>query len=404
MKRTRRIAQLGFLALTLAGVFLLGGNAERWCPLGGVEALYTYAAEGNMICSLGTSNFFILGGVLVMTLLLRRAFCGYMCPIGAISEWVHALARRTGIASLHVPDRLDRLLAPLKYAVLAAILFFTWRAGELLFRACDPCYALISRHGTDITIWAYVAAGAILLVSLVIVLPFCRWLCPFAAVLHLFSRFGLARIKRDSATCTSCRQCAKACPMAIPVDRLRQVTAARCIACMSCLEACPHRQSDTIVWGPADRLGRRWSQAVLVLVLLLCTAGAVSAAYMFPLPSFVKSRDVPPPEEIAAVRLKIENVSCRGRANYLWWFLDRDDMDRIPGWLKVEAWPGPGMVDVHVSYDPAKTDAEAVKRAITEWYFDAVQNRWRESPFRIQGYDPLGLGSETPREPPPSSL
>ncbi len=73
MKTTRWIVQFGFLALVLTAVFVFRANCEVWCPFGGVEALYTYAAEGNMPCSLGVSNFYILGGVLVMTLLLRRA-------------------------------------------------------------------------------------------------------------------------------------------------------------------------------------------------------------------------------------------------------------------------------------------------------------------------------------------
>ena len=103
MKKARRAVQFGFLALTLGSVFVVGGNCERWCPFGGVEALYTYAAEGNLLCSLGTSNFFILGGVLAMTVLLRRAFCGYACPLGTISEWLHALGRRLRIPNVRVP-------------------------------------------------------------------------------------------------------------------------------------------------------------------------------------------------------------------------------------------------------------------------------------------------------------
>ncbi|MCY2989045.1 MAG: 4Fe-4S binding protein, partial [Planctomycetota bacterium] len=79
---TRRVVQASFLGVVVLGTFVWRANCERWCPFGGVEAIATYATEGDMLCSLGTSNFFILGGVLLMTLLLRRVFCGYICPIG----------------------------------------------------------------------------------------------------------------------------------------------------------------------------------------------------------------------------------------------------------------------------------------------------------------------------------
>jgi len=401
---TRRTVQLAFLALTLVGVFWVRGNAELWCPLGGVEALYGYLTEGTMICSLGTANFCVLGGVLLMALLLRRAFCAYVCPIGTISEWLGALAARLGIPAGRVRGLADRLLGLAKYAVLAAILLFTWRAGELLFRGYDPCYALISRHGADITWWAYVVAGGVALASLAVALPFCRWLCPMAAVLSPLAGLGLTRIKRDEANCRGCGRCAKACPMAIPVDQVPQVTAARCLSCMRCIEACPHQQAGAIYWGPPRRLGRKWPQAALVALLLLCTGGAVSAAYLFPLPSFVKSRGTPP-NRVQSVRLRIENLSCRGRANLLFWFLDRNDLDELPGYLKLEAWPGPGWAEARITFDPAQTDEKRIQRAIVEPYYNLATESWWKSPFRVEGYDPLALDADlaAPRGPPGSA-
>lgn len=389
MKITRRIVQFAFLALVLGGVFVWGANAERWCPFGGVEAAYAYLGEGNMLCSLGVSNFYILGGVLLATLLLRRAFCGYVCPIGTLSEWLAAAGRRLKLPALRVEGRLDRALGLLKYAVLALILALTWRAGELIFRGFDPCYALIGRHGADVTPWTYVAAGAVVVASLAVMLPFCRWLCPLAAVLNPISRFGLARVKRDAASCPGCGRCAEACPMAIPVDRLAQVTAARCLSCLNCVEACPQGSSGALCWGPPERLGRRWPQAVLVAVLLACIGGAVAASYAVPLASFVKTNGVAPPARTAVLDLRIENLSCRGRANYLFWFLERDDEYRLPGHLRLEAWPGPGMADARITYDPAQTGEEAIRRAITEPYFDGQGDFWRHSPFAIEGYDLL---------------
>ncbi|MBN2561872.1 MAG: 4Fe-4S binding protein [Phycisphaerae bacterium] len=389
MKTTRRVVQFGFLCLTLAGVFVLRGNAERWCPFGGVEALYTYATEGNMTCSLAISNFYILGGVIVMTLLLRRAFCGYMCPIGTISEWLQRGAARLGIGPARVPRRLDRWLSILKYVVLAIILYFTYRASELVFRGFDPCYALISRHGEDITVWAYVVAGAVVIGSLVVTVPFCRWLCPLAAVLNPFSRLGIARIRRNEAACLDCGKCTAACPMAISVEKVRQVTAARCLSCLDCIEACPAREDGAISWGPPAWLGRSWPRWSLIAILLLCTTTAVAASYWFPLPSFIKTRGEAP-AVTATCRLRIHDLACRGNANLLVYFLERDDAFEVPGYVKLEAWPEPGAAEARVTYDPSLCDETAIKEAITEPYYDAIGAMWRFSPFRIMDYDPTG--------------
>jgi hypothetical protein len=92
------------------------------------------------------------------------------------------------------------------------------------------------------------------------------------------------------------------------------------------------------------------------------------------------------------VDLSVEELTCRGRANLLFYFLERDDVYQIPGYFRVEAWPGPGLAKVRVTYEATVCEASAIKQAITEPYYDATANIWRSSPFRIEGYDPLSLG------------
>ena len=184
--------------------------------------------------------------------------------------------------------------------------------------------------------------------------------------------------------------------MAIPVDRLEQVTQARCLSCLSCVDACPERQAGAIFWGPPRWLGARWPQAALVAVLLLCTAGAGWAAYLFPLPAFVKVHGAPP-SQVATLRLAVANLRCRGNANLLAWFLRRDDLGPPLEYFKLEAWPNPsGPAHVQITYDPRQTDPEAIRQAITEPVYemgqDAREGFWRVSPFRIEGYDALGRG------------
>ncbi len=388
----RRIVQLFFLVLTAAAVFLVGANAERWCPFGGVEALYTYLHEGNLTCSLAVSNFYILGAVLLSALLLRRVFCGYACPIGAISEWLQKGAEKLGIKSVRVPRRLDGFLSLLKYPILVVILYLTWAAGELIFRGFDPCYALLSRHGVDITFWAYVAAGGIALFSLLITVPFCRWLCPLAAVLNPFSRFGAAKVKRNEEHCTSCRNCAKACPMAIPVNLVRTVNHARCTSCLDCVDACPEKENCALEWTlpAAPALSPRWTKPALVMIFFGIMTAAVSASYLFPLPSFMWSRGEIP-ANAAALEIEVDGLNCRGNATMLVYFLERDDELEIAGPLRLEAWPEPGPARAIILYDPAKVDEMKIKKAVTEAYYDYDADIWRASPFKITGYDPLGL-------------
>lgn len=129
---------------------------------------------------------------------------------------------------------------------------------------------------------------------------------------------------------------------------------------------------------------------MLVAILLLCTTTAVAASYLFPMPSFIRTRG-DRPDRVATVELQIEDLTCRGRANLFFYFLERDDMHAIPGYFRVEAWPDPKLADVRITYDPILGNEAAIKRAITEPYFDMTADFWRTSPFRIEGYDPLEL-------------
>ncbi len=387
--RVRFAVQAAFLVMILAGVFLFHNNVEAWCPFGGVEALYTYFHEGNLPCSLGISNFYSLGAVLLVTLLFRNVFCSYFCPIGSISEWLGRLMSRLGRSPVIVPRRLDRVLSLLKFPVLLLILFYTYRASELLFRSFDPCYALISRHGEDITFWSYVVSGAIIIGSLFVSIPFCRWLCPLAAILNPLSRFGLARIKRNPDGCIDCGKCAVACKVDIPVDEVGQVTATQCSSCGDCIDACPVEDNQALVWGPSSAFSRRWSQKILLISLGLIIAVAVIIPTLFPNPSYIYERGERP-AEIAVLDVEITPLTCRGKCSMLTLFLERDDEFLISGYLKLEAWPAPSSGRIKVSFDPAHNSVDIVKQAITVAYYDMLEDKWWISPFELSVSDPAG--------------
>ena len=391
-RSARGIAQAVALAAVVVGVFVVRGHAERWCPFGAVETAYAYVTEGNALCSVGVANFFVLGAVLLSLPLLRRAFCSHACPIGTVSEWVRGGARRLGLRPRAVPRAVDATLSLAKYVVLAGVVAVTWRIGELWFRGACPAYALLGRHGADVTAWAYVVSGGILLGSVFVALPFCRWFCPLAAVMNPFSRLGLARVGRDPGACAACGKCARACPMGIPVHEVATVTHARCTLCLDCVDACPTRDGSTLALRLAGTSGRRLSARTVAAALAVVLGVGVAGAAWFPLPSFRWSRGEIP-ATAASVDLRIADLTCRGRANLLVYFLDRDDDLAVPGPLRLEAWPAPDEGEARIVYDPSLTDADAIRAALTEPVHDPVAGIFRMSPFRIAGYDPLALGS-----------
>lgn len=380
----RRLTQLAFLALILSAVFLFGSAAERWCPFGGIETLHSYLTRGQLLCSLAVSNLYALAGVVLMTILLRRAFCSHLCPIGTITEFVGIAAKKLHLPTLRVPKAIDRVLSMLKYAVLAIILYFTWKAGELVFRTADPCYALISRHGSDITFWAYVVSGVILVASLFFTVPFCRWLCPLAAILNPLSRFAPTHVVRSDATCSHCNACSRVCPYAIDVARMDRITAARCTSCLNCVRACPSAASQgTLSWQfDTTRQSRRLPKWLPTLLIAVIVTGVALADAFFQMPSFIHERGIAP-ARTETLELNLTGLSCRGKANLLVWFVERDDDLAIAGYVKLDAWPSGDPARIRLTFDPTLTSAEAIRNALTQPSYNADDDQWTDSPFSI---------------------
>jgi polyferredoxin len=151
VRTTRHVLQGLVLVLILAGVYVFRKNVEVWCPFGGVECLSLYLHDGKMLCALGASNFFMLGAILLLTLGFRRAFCGYVCPVGAVAEAMRWVAGKLRIKRIEPPKKVDRVLSLSKYVVLAGVLWGTFAATELIARNADPCFAMIGA-GTNETV------------------------------------------------------------------------------------------------------------------------------------------------------------------------------------------------------------------------------------------------------------
>jgi polyferredoxin len=101
--------------------------------------------------------------------------------------------------------------------------------------AADAKMLLLFRDPSATTLWVL---GGLAALSLVVKHAWCRWLCPYGALLGIASYLSPLAVRRDPATCNDCRACTRACPVEIPVHARLRVVTPECTGCLSCVSAC----------------------------------------------------------------------------------------------------------------------------------------------------------------------
>lgn len=272
----RLVTQAGFALFILYTVALhllvgeQGGvittSAEGYCPFGGLETLYTFVSSGGTLVShTHLSNLVILASVLLLAVVARGAFCGWICPLGAIQEWLYAgsawLQKRIrplgrGVRTLKawagarparrfdqrgaptLIERIDGWLRYGRYVVLAWAVLGAAGYGYMVFRDYDPWAALLTIGELELTGGAIVLV-IVLVASLFVERPWCRYACPLGAAIGLAGKLSPLRIERAGPACAGCALCNNACPVGIPVDTRTAITDASCIMCLRCIDTCP---------------------------------------------------------------------------------------------------------------------------------------------------------------------
>ncbi|GAI30879.1 unnamed protein product, partial [marine sediment metagenome] len=161
--------------------------------MGGIATLYKVVADGTFIHRTRPSAIILLLGTVVLALAFRRAFCGWICPLGAMQELFATLGRRLHWRRPTHDNKIDGSLRWVKYLLLFVILFFTYRTGELVFSPYDPwaSYAHLTAGWGEIAeefLIGTIILVAALLGSMFIDRPFCRYLCPLGALLGVISK------------------------------------------------------------------------------------------------------------------------------------------------------------------------------------------------------------------------
>ena len=183
-----------------------------------------------------------------------RFVCGWLCPFGLVQDLLYKIPFVKKLRRL--PG--DRFLKYLKYVILAGFVIIlpltvldivgqgqpwfckyicpsgTLFAGIPLVASSPPLQQALGWLFT----WKVGILAVLLLLSVAVYRPFCRYLCPLGAVYGLFNPIAFYRFRVDGQKCTGCAVCQKACPMDIPV--YKTPNSPECIRCGVCRKSCPH--------------------------------------------------------------------------------------------------------------------------------------------------------------------
>jgi polyferredoxin len=258
------------------------GGVEAWLPIASLMNLKALILTGE-IPEVHAAGMFMTIAFLSISFLYRKAFCSWICPIGTVSEWLWQTGRIWFRRCLSAPRWLDLPLRSLKYILMALFLcvVVTMPVPEMREFLASP-YGMVAdvkmldffrQMGRTTAIFLAVTV----VTSLVVKNAWCRYLCPYGALMGIVALVSPTRISRNAEACIDCAKCAKACPAGLPVDRLAAVHSAECTACMTCVAVCPAAGALDLTMGVgrSPAIVTPWALAAGVVILF---AGIVAFA------------------------------------------------------------------------------------------------------------------------------
>ncbi|MFH2035269.1 MAG: 4Fe-4S binding protein [Candidatus Zixiibacteriota bacterium] len=261
-----------------AGSMYRPPGVEGFLPISSLMSLYHFLITGEIHGS-HPAGFFILLAVISVSFIFGKSFCSWLCPVGFLSEYLGDFGQALLKFQLKLPKWLDYPLRSLKYFLLGFFVYsiFFLMTDAALKAFLDSPYNVVADlkmyyFFADISRFSLIVLAALFFLSIFIRNFWCRFLCPYGALLGLLSLLSPLKIKRNKNTCIDCAKCAKVCPSFIKVDKIGTVLSDECTNCLQCVDACPVK--DTLVLQPVGSkyiINKKFAAVGVVFLFILIT-------------------------------------------------------------------------------------------------------------------------------------
>ena len=225
-------------------------------PIGALMGWKHFLATGQWD-AIHPAAMVILAFAGIMSFLFRKSFCSWFCPVGTLSEWLWKAGERLFGRNYRIPAWLDYPLRSLKYGLLLFFVYIIARmaTADIAHFLQSPYYRMADvkmlHFFTRMSPTTAIVLAALLMLSIFFRNFWCRYLCPYGALMGILALGSPMQIRRNQKPCVQCQRCHQVCPAHLHIHQKERILSPECSGCMDCGMVCP--VPDTLVMKPPGR-------------------------------------------------------------------------------------------------------------------------------------------------------